>query len=249
MRILVPVKRVVDGNVRVHIDAAGTRIETDRLKMAMNPFDEVAIEAALRLKEQTLAKEIVAVGIGPASTAETLRTALAMGADRALRIDAAETVEPWAVATILAAVCAIERPDLIIAGRQAIDDDAGEVGPRLAAHLGWPQAVGVSRLTLEDGKIEASCETETGLRTLYTALPAVIAVDLRLNEPRYVSLPGLMKAKKKPLEEKTPADYGIDPRSRITSLFLREAPPRPPGEMVETVPALIAALQAKRALS
>lgn len=245
MKILVPIKRVVDGNVRVRLDASGTRIETAQIKMGMNPFDEVAVEAALRLKEAGQARDIFVISIGPAAAAETLRTALAMGADRALLVKTDDAVDPPVVAAILAAICNTERPDLVLAGRQAIDDDAAQVGPMMAALLNWPQAIGVSHLGIADGNVEAGCETETGLRALRLTMPAVIGVDLKLNEPRYVSLPGLMKAKKKPLEEKTPADCHVDPRPRLKILSVREAPSRPPGRMVDSASALVATLQEK----
>src|ERR1700680_4736484 len=204
MKLLVPVKRVADFNVKVRVKADGSGVELANVKMAMNPFDEIAVEEAIRLKEQGKATEIVAVSIGPAQAAETIRTALAMGADRGILVKAEGTVEPLAVAKILKAIAAAEQPGLIIMGKQAIDDDCNQTGQMLAALLGWPQGTFASKLVIEGDSILVTREVDGGLQTVKLKAPAIVTTDLRLNEPRYASLPNIMKAKKKPIEEKTP---------------------------------------------
>lgn len=235
MKILVPVKRVIDSNVRVQIDASGTAARHDGIKHALNPFDETAVEAAVQLKEAGKADEIVAVTIGPDAAQETLRTALAMGADRALHIVTAQPAEPLAVAKILEKLCAEENPDLVLCGRQAIDDDSGQCGPMLAARLGWAQAVGASDIQLSGRDITVTCEVDTGTVTLTTTLPAVVSADLRLNQPRFVTLPGLMKAKRKPQAKRAAEDFGVDLRPHMTCLTLKEPPPRSAGKKYDTV--------------
>jgi electron transfer flavoprotein beta subunit len=244
MKIIVPVKRVVDTNVKVRLNADGSGVETANIKMSMNPFDEIAVEAAVRLKEAGQASEVIAVSIGPRAAGETLRTALAMGADRAILVLAESAVEPLAAAKILKKICDAERPRLVIAGKQAIDDDAGQTGPMLAALLGWPQATQAYRLYPEAPVIRVERETDSGLETLELRLPAVITCDLRLNEPRYASLPNIMKARQKPVAETTPAEWGVDIRPRLTVLKLEEPAPRPPGERVASVGALLDKLAA-----
>ena len=235
MKVLVPVKRVVDHNVRVRLNEAASGVEIANLKMSMNPFDENAVEAAVRLKEQGKAEEVVIVSIGPAGAAQIIRTALAMGGTRGILVKTEEKIEPLAAAKILKRICETEQPDLVICGRQAIDDDAAQVGPMLAGLLGWGQAVGASSLTLEDGAAEVRCETDSGSKTILVKLPAVVTADLRLNEPRYATLPNMMKAKKKPLEEKPAADFGVDTAPRLKVLSLREPTPRQAGVMVASV--------------
>jgi electron transfer flavoprotein beta subunit len=243
MKILVPVKRVVDYNVRVHPTADGKKIATDGLKMSMNPFDETAVEEAVRLKERSKADEIVIVAIGPTEAQETIRTALAMGADRGILIEAEGPVEPRMAAKLLREVCRMENPDLVIAGKQAIDDDAGQTGPMLAMLMGWGQAVAASRLALETGEAVVACETDTGTKTVALKLPAVVTADLRLNEPRYVSLANVMRARKKPLAIKRPSDYGVEAATDLEVCSLREPPLRKSGVMVESAGAFLAALR------
>ncbi len=239
MKILVPVKRVIDYNVRIRVRADQSGVETENVKMAMNPFDEIAVEEAIRLKESGAAAEIIAVSIGPAQAQETLRTALAMGADRAVLVETAAGAEPLAVARILQAVVLAEQPRLVLAGKQAIDDDANQTPQMLAALLGWPQATFVSRLVLAADSLDATREVDGGLETLRIALPAVVSVDLRLNEPRYASLPNIMKAKRKPLDVKTPADYGVDVTPRLKLLKVSEPPARQAGVVVSSVAELV----------
>src|SRR5690348_2913075 len=210
MKILVPVKRVVDYNVKIRVKPDGSGVELANVKMSMNPFDEIAVEEAIRLKEQGKATEIVAVSIGPAQAAETIRTALAMGADRGILVKTEGEVEPLAVAKILKAIVEAETPQLVICGKQAIDDDSNQTGQMLAALLGWGQGTFAHKLELADGTARIEREVDGGLQTVTVKLPAVMTTDLRLNEPRYASLPNIMKAKKKPIEDKTPADYGVD---------------------------------------
>ena len=210
MKILVPVKRAVDKDVKIRVKADGTGVELGNVKMSMNPFDEIAVEEALRLREAGKATEIVAVSIGPAQASETIRTALAMGADRGILVKAEGTVEPLAVAKILKAIAAAEQPGLIIMGKQAIDDDCNQTGQMLAALLGWPQGTFASKVTLDGEAIMVTREVDGGLQTVKLKMPAIVTTDLRLNEPRYASLPNIMKAKKKPIDEKTAADYGVD---------------------------------------
>ena len=211
MKILVPVKRVVDYNVKIRVKADGSGVELANVKMSMNPFDEIAVEEALRQKEAGKATEVIVVSIGPAQAAETLRTALAMGADRGILVKTDGIVEPLAVAKILKGVVeAEEQPGLVILGKQAIDDDCNQTGQMLAALLGWGQGTFASKVEIGDGKVDVTREVDGGLQTVSLKLPAIVTTDLRLNEPRYASLPNIMKAKKKPIDEKTPADYGVD---------------------------------------
>ncbi|RMD95445.1 MAG: electron transfer flavoprotein subunit beta/FixA family protein, partial [Alphaproteobacteria bacterium] len=235
MKVLVPVKRVIDYNVKVRVKPDGSGVDLANVKMSMNPFDEIAVEEAIRLKEAGKADEVVVVSIGVKQAQETLRTALAMGADRAILVVAADDVhqdiEPLAVAKILKAVVEEEKPGLVLAGKQAIDNDMNATGQMLAALLGWPQATFASKIDIEDGTALVTREVDGGLQTIRVKLPAVITVDLRLNEPRYASLPNIMKAKRKPLEEKTPADYGVDVTPRLEVLATEEPPARKAGEI------------------
>jgi len=247
MKILVPVKRVIDYNVKVRVKADGTGVDLANVKMSMNPFDEIAVEEAIRLKEKGVADEIVAVSIGVKQSQETLRTALAMGADRAILIVATENVnediEPLAVAKLLKAVIDAEAPGLVIAGKQAIDNDMNATGQMLAALLGWSQATFASELAIDGDKATVTREVDGGLQTIEVGLPAIVTVDLRLNEPRYASLPNIMKAKKKPLDEKTPADYGIDTAPRLTVVETAEPETRKAGVKVGSVDELIEKLK------
>ena len=245
MRILVAVKRVADPNVRVRVLADGSDVDLANVKMTMNPFDEIAVEEAVRLKEAGHAAEVVAVSIGPEKSAETLRTALAMGADRGLLIRAEAPVEPLAVAKILRAVAEAERPDLILLGKQAIDDDSNQTGQMLAALLGWGQGTFASKIVLGAGAAEVTREVDGGLQTLRLPLPAVVTADLRLNEPRYASLPNIMKAKKKPIEEKTPADYGVAVEPRLVVLRMEEPAVRQAGIRVGSVAELVERLRSE----
>ena len=226
MKILVPVKRVVDYNVKIRVKPDGSGVELANVKMSMNPFDEIAVEEAIRLKEAGKATEIVAVSIGPQAAAETIRTALAMGADRGILVKTDTVVEPLAVAKILKAIVAAEAPGLVILGKQAIDDDCNQTGQMLAALLDWPQGTFASKVSLADGTVDVTREIDGGLETVSLKLPAIVTTDLRLNEPRYASLPNIMKAKKKPLDEKTPADFGIDVNPRLSVLKTAEPPDR-----------------------
>ena len=243
MKILVPVKRVVDYNVKVRVKPDQTGVDLANVKMSMNPFCEIAVEEAIRLKEKGAAEEIVAVSIGPAQAQETIRTALAMGADRGVHVVTDETVEPLSVAKILKSVADEESPDLIILGKQAIDDDANQTGQMLAALLGWPQATFASELEPTDNGFKVTREIDGGLQTIEVSKPAIVTTDLRLNEPRYASLPNIMKAKKKPLEEKTPADFGVDVAPRLSVVKTTEPPTRKAGEKVGSVDELIAKLK------
>jgi electron transfer flavoprotein beta subunit len=245
MKLLVPVKRVIDYNVKVRVKQDQSGVDLANVKMSMNPFDEIAVEEAVRLKEKGKAQEIVAVSIGPAQSAETLRTALAMGADRGILVKADGEIEPLSVAKILKAVAEAEKPDLILAGKQAIDDDANQTGQMLAALLGWPQATFAHSLELGEGSARVAREVDGGLQTITVNLPAVVTTDLRLNEPRYASLPNIMKAKKKPLEEKTAADYGVDTAPRLKVLKVSEPPARKAGIKVDSVSALLDGLKAE----
>jgi len=240
-KILVPVKRVVDYNVKIRVKADGSGVETNNVKMSMNPFDEIALEEAIRLREagDKGVEEIVAVSIGPAKAQETLRTALAMGADRAILIKTDETVEPLGVAKTLKALIEKEEPGLVILGKQAIDDDCNQTGQMLAALLGWPQATFASKVEVADGGLHVTREVDGGLQTLALALPAIITTDLRLNEPRYASLPNIMKAKKKPLEELSPGDLGVDLAPRLKVIKTAEPPERKGGVKVDSVEELI----------
>ena len=239
MKLLVPVKRVIDYNVKPRVKADGTGVDLANVKMSMNPFDEIAVEEAIRLREKGAATEIVVVSIGPAKAQETLRTALAMGADRAILVATDETVEPLAVAKILAKIVAEETPGLVILGKQAIDDDANQTGQMLAALLGWGQGTFASKVEVAGETVNVTREVDGGLETLRLKLPAIVTTDLRLNEPRYASLPNIMKAKSKPLAQKTPADYGVDTAPRLTTLGVREPSKREAGIKVQSVDELI----------
>jgi electron transfer flavoprotein beta subunit len=247
MKVLVPVKRVIDYNVKVRVKADGSGVDLLNVKMSMNPFDEIAVEEAIRLREKGIATEVIAVSIGVKQSQETLRTALAMGADRAILIEAADNVhtdiEPLAVAKLLAAVAREEGPGLILCGKQAIDNDMNATGQMLAALLGWGQATFASEVVVADGRATVTREVDGGLQTVAVALPAVISVDLRLNEPRYASLPNIMKAKSKPLAAKTPADYGVDVTPRLTVVKTVEPAGRKAGVKVGSVGELIAKLK------
>jgi electron transfer flavoprotein beta subunit len=239
MKILVPVKRVVDYNVKVRVKNDGSGVELANVKMSMNPFDEIAVEEALRLKEAGKATEVIAVSIGPAQASETIRTALAMGADRGILVKVDTTVEPLAVAKILKAIVDLEEPGLVILGKQAIDDDCNQTGQMLAALLGWGQGTFASKVEVGDGSVDVTREVDGGLQTLTLKLPAVITTDLRLNEPRYASLPNIMKAKKKPIDEKSPADFGVDAAPRLKVLKTTEPPSRGGGKKVASVSELV----------
>ncbi|MBB3544943.1 MULTISPECIES: electron transfer flavoprotein subunit beta/FixA family protein [unclassified Rhizobium] len=243
MKILVPVKRVVDYNVKIRVKPDGTGVELSNVKMSMNPFDEISVEEALRLKEAGKAEEVVVVSIGPAKSEETLRTALAMGADRAILVETDETLEPLAVAKILKGVVDAEEPGLIIVGKQAIDDDSNQTGQMLAALLGTAQATFASKIEIGDGKATVTREVDGGLQTIDVKLPAVVTSDLRLNEPRYASLPNIMKAKKKPLDKKSPADFGVSTAPRLKVLKTEEPSGRKAGVKVKSVAELVEKLK------
>ena len=244
MKALVPVKRVIDYNVKPRVKADGSGVDLANVKMSMNPFDEIAVEEAIRLKEAGAIDEIVAVSIGPAKAQETLRTALAMGADSAVLVETDEEVEPLAVAKILKAVAAEVEPGLIILGKQAIDDDSNQTGQMLAALMELPQGTFASKVEMDGDHVKVTREVDGGLETLRLQVPAIITTDLRLNEPRYASLPNIMKAKKKPLETKTPADYGVDIAPRLKTLKVSEPPVRQAGVKVADVDELVAKLKA-----
>jgi len=243
MKVLVPVKRVFDFNVKVRVKSDGTGVDIANVKMSMNPFDEIAVEEAVRLKEKGVATEIVAVSCGVAQCQETLRTAMAIGADRAILVETAEELQPLAVAKILKALVDKEQPGLVILGKQAIDDDANQVGQMLAALAGLPQATFASKVEVAGGKAKVTREVDGGLETLEVTLPAVVTTDLRLNEPRYVTLPNIMKAKKKPLENVKPADMGVDVAPRLATLKVSEPPKRSAGIKVPDVATLVAKLK------
>lgn len=243
MKILVPVKRVIDYNVKIRVRADHSGVETAGVKMSMNPFDENAIEEAVRLKESGVASEVVAVSIGLAACAETLRTALAIGADRAILIETEAQLQPLAVAKLLAEVARREEIGLVITGKQAIDDDMNATGQMLAGLLGWPQATFASKLVVEGGSATVTREVEDGLETLVMSLPAVVTADLRLNEPRYASLPNIMKARKKPIATLTPAELGVDPAPRLRVLEVTEPARRQAGKRLASVAELVAALR------
>jgi len=243
MKVLVPVKRVVDYNVKVRVRSDGTGVETANVKMSMNPFDEIAVEEAVRQKEAGVATEIVAVSCGPAACQETLRTALAIGADRAILVEAGADLQPLAVAKLLQALAAREKPALFILGKQAIDDDCNQTGQMLAALLGWSQATFASRLKIESGRASVTREVDGGLETLSLLLPAVVTTDLRLNEPRYVTLPNIMKAKKKTLEVLKPESLGVDVGSRLRTLRVDEPPGRKAGVKVPDAHTLVERLR------
>ena len=243
MKVIVPVKRVVDYNVKVRVKSDQTGVDIANVKMSMNPFDEIAVEEAMRLKEAGTATEVIAVSCGLMQCQETLRTAMAIGADRAILIETDVELQPLAVAKLLKAIVDKEKPDLLLLGKQAIDDDANQTGQMLAALAGVPQATFVSKLAIADGAAQATREVDGGLETVSVKLPAVITVDLRLNEPRYVTLPNIMKAKKKPLEIIKPADLGVDPAPRIKTLKVADPPARKAGVKVPDVAALVSKLK------
>jgi electron transfer flavoprotein beta subunit len=243
MKVLVPVKRVVDYNVKVRVKSDGSGVDVANVKMSMNPFDEIAVEEAVRLKEAGVATEIVAVSCGATQSQETLRTAMAIGADRAILVETAEELQPLAVAKLLKALVDKEKPQLVILGKQAIDDDCNQTGQMLAALTGLPQATFASKVKIADGRAEVTREVDGGLETVSVSLPAVVTTDLRLNEPRYVTLPNIMKAKKKPLETLKPADLGVDVTPRIKTLKVAEPPSRKAGIKVPDVATLVAKLR------
>jgi len=244
MKVLVPVKRVLDYNVKPRVKADGTGVDLANVKMSMNPFDEIAVEEAIRLKEKGAVTEIVAVSIGEAKAQETLRTALAMGADRAILITVEGEVEPLGVAKLLKAVADEEQPGLVILGKQAIDDDSNQTGQMLAALLGWGQGTFASKIEVSGDSVAVTREVDGGLETVSLKVPAIVTTDLRLNEPRYASLPNIMKAKSKPLAQKTPADYGVDVSPRLKTLKVSEPPVRSAGIKVADVDELVAKLKA-----
>ena len=243
MKILVPVKRVVDYNVKVRVKSDGSGMETAGVKMSMNPFDEIAVEEAVRLKEKGVATEIVAVSLGVAQCAETIRTALAMGADRGILVETDAELQPLAVAKLLKALVDREQPGLVILGKQAIDDDMSATGQMLAALLDWPQGTFASKLTIEGDSMTVIREVDGGLETITVNLPAIVTTDLRLNEPRYASLPNIMKARKKPIANMKPADLGVDPAPRLTTLKVSDPPKRKAGVKVGSVAELVSKLR------
>jgi electron transfer flavoprotein beta subunit len=243
MKILVPVKRVVDFNVKIRVKPDGSGVELANIKMSMNPFDEIAVEEAIRLKEAGKATEIVVVSIGPAQASETIRTALAMGADRGILVKAEGAVEPLAVAKILKGIIDVEKPGLVILGKQAIDDDCNQTGQMLAALLGWAQGTFASKIAVEGDSVTVTREVDGGLQTVKLKVPVIVTTDLRLNEPRYASLPNIMKAKKKPIEDKTPADYGVDIKPRLQVIKTSEPPGRKSGVKVASVADLVGKLK------
>ena len=239
MKVLVPVKRVVDFNVKIRVKSDGSGVELANVKMSMNPFDEIAVEEAIRLKESGKAEEIVVVSIGPQQAQETLRTALAMGADRAILVKAEGDIEPLGVAKVLKGVVEAEKPGLVILGKQAIDDDSNQTGQMLAALLGWPQGTFASKLALEGESVSVTREVDGGLQTVKLKGPAIVTTDLRLNEPRYASLPNIMKAKKKPIADKSPGDYGVDVAPRLEVVKTAEPSGRKAGVKVKSVAELV----------
>ena len=239
MKVLVPVKRVIDYNVKVRVKADQSGVDLANVKMSLNPFDEIGVEEAVRLREKGKATEVIVVSIGPQQAQEQIRTALAMGADRGILVKAEGEVEPLAVAKILKAICEAEQPGLVILGKQAIDDDSNQTGQMLAALLGWPQATFAHTLEMGDGSAKVEREIDGGLQTVEIKLPAIVTTDLRLNEPRYASLPNIMKAKKKPIDEKTPADYGVNVAPRLKVLKVAEPPKRQAGIKVKTAAELV----------
>jgi electron transfer flavoprotein beta subunit len=245
MRVLVPVKRVVDFNVKVRVKPDGSGVETANVKMSMNPFDEIAVEEAVRLKESGVVTEIVAVSIGPVQCQETLRTALAIGADRAVLVETGSEIQPLAVAKLLKAIVAKEQPGMVIMGKQAIDDDSNQTGQMLAALLNWSQATFASKVKVSGATAEVTREVDGGLETISIKLPAVVTTDLRLNEPRYVTLPNIMKAKKKPMETLKPEALGVDVASRLKTLRVQEPPKRTAGKVVKSVQDLVEKLRSE----
>ncbi|KQZ69615.1 electron transfer flavoprotein subunit beta [Sphingopyxis sp. Root214] len=244
MKILVPVKRVLDYNVKPRVKSDGTGVDLANVKMSMNPFDEIGVEEAIRLKEKGVATEIVAVSVGPAKAQETLRTALAMGADRAILVQTDDAVEPLALAKIFKAIADAEQPGLVILGKQAIDDDNNQTGQMLAALTGWAQGTFASAVNVDGDSVNVTREVDGGLETVKLKLPAIVTTDLRLNEPRYASLPNIMKAKSKPLDTKTPADYGVDTAPRVKVVKVSEPAARSAGVKVADVDELVAKLKA-----
>tara|TARA_Y100000588_G_scaffold391766_1_gene501390 strand:+ start:172 stop:921 length:750 start_codon:yes stop_codon:yes gene_type:complete len=243
MKILVPVKRVVDYNVKIRVKSDGTGVETANVKMSMNPFDEIAVEEAIRLKEAGTATEIIAVSIGVQQCQETIRTALAMGADRGILVQTDDDLQPLAVAKVLKAVIDKEGPEVVILGKQAIDDDSNQTGQMLSALLGWSQATFASKIEIGDGAADVTREVDGGLETINVKLPMVVTTDLRLNEPRYASLPNIMKAKKKPIDPTTPDELGVDVAPRLSVLSVVEPPKRQEGVKVEDVAELVEKLR------
>jgi electron transfer flavoprotein beta subunit len=239
MKVLVPVKRVIDANVKPRVKADGSGVELSNVKMSMNPFDEISVEEAIRLKEAGTVSEIVAISVGPQQAQETIRTALAMGADRGILVKTDEVIEPLAVAKILKGIVEEEKPELVILGKQAIDDDSNQTGQMLAALLGWSQGTFASKVEIADGKATVTREVDGGLQTVELSLPAIVTADLRLNQPRYASLPNIMKAKKKPLDEKAPGDYGVDTAPRLKILKTEEPAGRKAGVKVKDVAELV----------
>jgi electron transfer flavoprotein beta subunit len=249
MKVIVPVKRVIDYNVRPRVKADGSGVDLANVKMSMNPFDEIAVEEAIRLRENGAAAEVIAVSIGPAKAAETLRSALAMGADRAILVETDDAVEPLAVAKILKAIFDEEQPGLVLLGKQAIDDDSNQTGQMLAALTGRPQGTFASKVEVAGNTVTVIREVDGGLETVSLTLPAIVTTDLRLNEPRYASLPNIMKAKSKPMAMRTPADFGVDTAPRLTVLKVAEPPVRQAGERVGSVDELVAKLKALGAVA
>ncbi|WP_308911385.1 electron transfer flavoprotein subunit beta/FixA family protein [Pseudokordiimonas caeni] len=245
MKILVPVKRVVDYNVKVRVKSDQSGVELANVKMSMNPFDEIAVEEAIRLKEAGKAEEIIVVSVGPKGATETIRTALAMGGDRGILVEHDGETEPLAVAKILKSIVEAEGPGLVILGKQAIDDDCNQTGQMLAQLLGWPQGTFASKVVVNGNDVDVTREVDGGLETVKLTLPAIVTTDLRLNEPRYASLPNIMKAKKKPIDEKTPADFGVDMTPRLTTLKVEEPAKRSAGIKVASVEELVAKLKEK----
>ncbi|PTW63375.1 electron transfer flavoprotein beta subunit [Breoghania corrubedonensis] len=243
MKVLVPVKRVIDYNVKVRVKSDGSGVDLANVKMSMNPFDEISVEEAIRLKEAGKVDEIVVVSVGPQQAQETIRTALAMGADRGILVKVDDTVEPLAVAKILKGIVDEEKPELVILGKQAIDDDCNQTGQMLAALLGWSQGTFASKLDLGEGTVEVMREIDGGLQTVKLTMPAIVTADLRLNEPRYASLPNIMKAKKKPIDEKAASDYGVDTAPRLTVVATNEPPARQAGVKVADVAELVSKLK------
>ncbi len=239
MKVLVAVKRVIDYNVKVRVKSDQTGVETANVKMSMNPFDEIAVEEGVKMREAGTAEELIAVSMGPPQCQETIRTALAMGADRGIHVETDQNLEPLAVAKMLKAIVERESPDLVIVGKQAIDDDSNQTGQMLAALMGWSQATFASELKLEDGNAEVTREIDGGLETIKVKLPVVISTDLRLNTPRYASLPNIMKAKKKPIDKLTPDELGVDPAPRLSVLKVEEPAKREAGVKVESVQELV----------
>jgi electron transfer flavoprotein beta subunit len=248
MKVLVPVKRVIDANVKPRVKPDGSGVDLTNTKMAMNPFDEIAVEEALRLKEAGKAEEVVLVSIGPAQAQDTIRTGLAMGADRGILVQTDAAVEPLAVAKILKGVVEAEKPGLVILGKQAIDDDASQTGQMLAALLGWPQGTFASRIELQQDSLRVTREVDGGLQTVTLKMPAIVTTDLRLNQPRYASLPNIMKAKKKPIDTKSAADFGVDTAPRLEVVETREPPKREAGVKVASVAELLDKLKSEAGL-